>query len=103
MNRSGTLARTLIFSWILVTPVYAYVTHRGLSSDNNIVQIKWLSSPMSWQMNPATGANISGSRESADVIRQSFRAWSSIPTAVLTFVEGSPTADKLAYDGKNVI
>src|SRR5437016_1065161 len=103
MNRFRTLAKILTFSCVLATPVYAYVTQKGLSSANSIVQIKWLSSPISWRMNPNVGANIGGSRELADVIRQSFRAWASIPMAIITFAEGSPTADKFAYDGKNVV
>jgi hypothetical protein len=103
MSQLGTLTKILIFTCVLSTPVYAYVTLRGLSSTNSIVQIKWLSSPISWQMNPTAGPNISGPREVGDIIRQSFRAWSSISTAVITFAEGSPTTDKFGYDGKNVI
>jgi hypothetical protein len=54
-------------------------------------------------MNPVPGANITGSRDPAEVIRQGFRVWSSIPTAIIAFAEGTPIANKVAYDGKNVV
>ena len=88
----------------LSTPLFAYVTLRTLSSTNTIVQVKWLNgSPVSWQMNPTPGGNISGSREQADVARQSFKTWSLIPTADVRLSEGAPTSAQFAYDGKNVV
>jgi hypothetical protein len=56
-------------------------------------------------MNSVVGTNVTGSRQQSDVFRQSFQAWSSIPTAAIAFEEGPAAAAsvKLAYDGKNVV
>lgn len=106
MNRPQTLRTVLILSvasLVIATPFYAYVTSRILSPTNDIVQLRWPAGPISWQMNNNPASNISGSRPFADVVRQSFTTWSSIPTAIITFAEGSPTTAGLGYDGKNVV
>ena len=103
MKRFPTLVRVLIFCCILSTPLYAYVTRKVLSSSKTIMQIKWPSGPINWQMTTTPGSNISGSREVGDVMRQSFRTWSSIPTALISFTEGPPVTVKAGNDGKNVV
>ncbi|PYS53345.1 MAG: hypothetical protein DMG13_13110 [Acidobacteria bacterium] len=107
MNRFRILLKVLAVTLALAAPLYAYVTSKGLSSTNSIVQIKWANGafPIRWQMNPAAGSNITGSRQQSDVVRESFQAWSAIPTATITFAEGPATAAsvKPAYDGMNVI
>ncbi|HYR86835.1 MAG TPA: matrixin family metalloprotease [Terriglobia bacterium] len=105
MNRLPTFAKTLVLTFLLATPLYSYVTLKRLSSTNKIVQLKWAGAPLSWQMNPGVGANVTGAREQGDVMRQSFRTWSSIPTAAITFAERPAAAAtvNLAYDGMNVV
>ncbi len=103
MNRLRMITSALILAALLTSPLYGYVTRKGLSSTNSNVQIKWGSGAVTWQMNPTAALNIGGSRELGDVIRQSFRTWASVPSAVIKFTEGSPVGDKLAYDGKNVV
>ena len=99
MNRSPAATMALLIMFVTAIPVHAYVTSRRLSSTNTVVQIKWAKvSAISWQMNPTPANNISGSREQGDVIRQSFKAWSSIPTADVAFTEGPATISKLAYE-----
>jgi len=103
MNRLRTITSALILAALLTSPLYGYVTQKGLSSTNSIVQVKWGSGAVTWQMNPTASPNLGGSREFGDVIRQSFRSWASVPTALIKFTEGSPVGDKFAYDGKNVV
>src|SRR5262249_13751543 len=103
MNRFPTLVSVLIFSCILSTPLHAYVSRKALSSSNNVVQTRWPAGPITWQMTTTLGSNISGSREVGDVIRQSFKTWSSIPTALISFTESPPVTAKFGKDGKNVV
>lgn len=107
MRRFPFLAKAILVILILAAPLFAYVTQRDFSSTGQVVLIKWSSGafPLPWRMNPVVGTNISGSRQQADVVRQSFQAWSSISTASITFAEGATTAAsvKPAYDGINLI
>jgi hypothetical protein len=54
-------------------------------------------------MNPTVGSNVTGTREQAEVLRQSFAAWAAIPTATISFTEGAPQDRKAAYDGVNIV
>jgi Matrixin len=44
--------------------------------------------PVQWNMNPATGTNISGSRTVAEVMQASFNTWTGAPNAALTVSRG---------------
>ncbi len=44
--------------------------------------------PVTWNLNPATGKNVSGSRAVQDVIAASFAAWTSAPNATLAISQG---------------
>jgi hypothetical protein len=106
MNRRRTFGKVVVLSvvsLIITTPFYAYVTSRILSPTNDIVQLRWPAGPIPWQMNSKPASNISGSRPFDGVVRQSFTTWSSIPTAIITFAEGTPTTAGFGYDGKNVV
>ncbi len=103
MSGSSRLVSTLILVCLIATPLHAYVTRKALSSTKSIVQVKWQNGPISWRMNRTFGSNIKGSHDPAEVVRKSFTAWSSIPTAAITLSEDSPTDDGAAYDGKNMI
>jgi len=103
MKRFGSALKVVVGTCVLASPIYGYVTSRELSSTNMVVQRKWATGPIPWQMNPSAGQNISGSREFGQVVQQSFRTWSSLPTANIIFAEGSPTTAKHTYDGNNVV
>jgi hypothetical protein len=87
--------------------VRAYVTAKALSASGEIVQTKWRPGafPIPWKLNPAQGANVTGARTQADVLRSSFSAWQSLSAALITFTEGSVTATtvKPAFDGTNLV
>jgi len=100
------IIRILLASFILVTPVWAYVTSRTISVDGNIVQKKWKNGfTILWRMNPTVPSNITGSREQAEVFRTSFAKWQAVSTASISFTEGSPTAANVGpgYDQINLI
>jgi matrixin/carboxypeptidase family protein len=107
MKRLGFLIRTAAMIAILATPLWAYVTQKGLSSAGQIVQMKWAPNafPLPWRMNTVTGSNITGARAQIDVVRQSFQAWASTSTASIGFSEGAATdaSAKAAYDGINLV
>lgn len=44
--------------------------------------------PLQWNLNPATGSNITGSRAVADVIQASFNTWTSAPNTALSISRG---------------
>jgi hypothetical protein len=96
-------AATTLFLVMAVGHGSAYVTSRILSSTNEITEQRWASLPISWSMNPTVGSNITGTREQAEVLRQSFASWAAIPPATISFNEGAPQDRKAAYDGVNIV
>jgi hypothetical protein len=51
---------------------------------------------VSWQLNPATGGNISGNRAVADVVQASFNTWLAAPNTVLQVSRGGDLGDTSA-------
>jgi Matrixin/Carboxypeptidase regulatory-like domain len=99
------MKRTLILMLLFTAPLGAYITQKGKSQAGQVVQIKWgpNSFPLTWQMNPVTGANITGTRQQLNVVQASFQAWSSIPS--ISFTQGNQTdpSVKPGYDGINLV
>jgi predicted Zn-dependent protease len=84
----------------------AYVTAKSLSAAGAIVPHKWDSSsfPITWQMNPVQGTNVTGSRTQAAVINQAFQAWQSVvPVSLQQGADTAPTVKADQYDRLNVI
>ncbi len=44
--------------------------------------------PVTWNLNPSTGSNITGTRSVADVMQASFNTWTSAPNAVVAVSRG---------------
>lgn len=90
---------------LFVTETSGYVTSKVLSPEVGITSQKWAAFPITWRMNPVVGGNVTGTREQGEVIRESFQSWSAIPTASITFVEGSPTSPSVlpAFDQVNLV
>ncbi len=101
------LSRVLLIILIVTTPLWSYVTKKLISADNQIVQQRWKPGafPIQWRMNPVRGANVTGSREQAEVLRTSFQKWQQISTASIAFSEGSATDANVrpGLDGINLI
>ena len=90
---------------IIGIPLSAYVTRRTLTSASLALE-RWADAavPIAWHLNPNHGANVSGSRDLAEVFRQTFQAWSGVPTARVLFTEGAAiTVANAAQDGINLI
>ena len=96
-----------ILTLAVAIPVRGYVTSKSLAAIGGVVQQKWRSGsfPLVWRMNPTKGANVTGAREQADVLRQSFQAWQSLTTATISFSEGAPTdaGVKPGFDQINLV
>jgi hypothetical protein len=48
--------------------------------------------PVTWNLNPSIGSNISGSRSVADLMQSSFNTWTSAPNAALSVTRGPDSA-----------
>ena len=102
------MRKVLILLLVLVatTPTVAYIPQTILI-DGSVTAIKWATGafPITWQMNPTVGTNITGSREQAVVFRESFEQWVDVSTALISFTEGTATTAsvKPGFDQINVI
>jgi len=102
------MRRTLILLAIVLatSPVAAYIPQTNLI-DGSVTAVKWAGDafPITWQMNPTVGSNVTGSRGQAVVFRNSFEQWADVSTALVSFTEGAATnvAVKPGFDQINVI
>jgi hypothetical protein len=82
----------------------AYTTAKSIAADGSIVAHKWAAGPISWQMFPTQGANVTGNRAQGDVMTAAFTAWTAV--VPITVIKGPDTAAAVKanqYDGINVI
>jgi hypothetical protein len=83
----------------------AYFPIEIRSVQGNIVPFKWDAStlPITWQMDPVQGANITGLRSQATVVAQAFQAWQSV--AAVSLIQGSNISGRKfdVMDGVNLI
>jgi hypothetical protein len=95
----------VVVAGIASKPLRAYWTAKTISAvDGSIVQRKWISStfPVIWQMNPAQGSNVTGSRQQSDVLNTSFAAWAAVaPVSAKQGANANCPPDQ--YDGTNCI
>ena len=96
----------LLLVFVATTPMAAYIPQTNLI-DGSVTAVKWATGafPITWQMNPTVGSNVTGSREQAVVFRDSFQQWVDVSTALVSFTEGSATnvSVKPGFDQINVI
>src|SRR6185369_12010411 len=62
----------------IAIPSSGYITQRKLLG-NAILQVKWPSSTMTWNLVPTQGTLITGSRSLSTVADASFATWDAIP------------------------
>jgi predicted Zn-dependent protease len=89
----------------LAIPVHGYITTRRLVGDV-IVQNKWASSNITWQLNPGQGSKVTGSRTLSQVAQTSFDAWEAVSIAAVNFTRGADTAATAGHtfdDGINMV
>ncbi len=99
------VSAVLMVCAILVSiPIRAYDTFKTLTN-GQILTVKWKSFPVTWQLNPSQGSNVTGSRTQAEIIVQSFQAWQSASTASVSLTQGADVDKSLGVkiDGFNVI
>ena len=78
---------------VLVAPSYSYLpdyTAAGASPQPNRWDFNQF--PVVWNLNPAKGSNVSGSRSVADVMTAAFATWKSAPNAALQVSRGPDVA-----------
>jgi hypothetical protein len=87
-----TLATLVCMAILLVSPASSWLPQFTAPASGGAPQPDhWdLSAfPLQWNLNPATGANVSGSRTVADVIQASFTTWTSAPNTALSITHGA--------------
>jgi hypothetical protein len=92
-----------IVTLALSIPLRAYVIAVS-RSNGNIVRHKWKNSafPITWQMNPVQGANVTGTRTQAEVFAASFASFQSISTASVSFTQGAFTSASTRPGGDDI-
>ena len=110
MKKYGLLAfvvMQVVLAGVASKPLRAYVTAKSISAvDGSIVAHKWISSafPVTWQMYPTQGSNVTGSRQQSDVLNTSFGAWAAVvPVSVTQGANTAATVLPNQYDGINCI
>jgi Matrixin len=78
---------------LMVKPSYSYVPDYTAGS-GGAQPDRWDFSafPVTWNLNPATGKNISGSRNVADVMAQAFATWQAAPNTSLQITRGADSS-----------
>ncbi|MCU1286520.1 MAG: Peptidase [Acidobacteriales bacterium] len=110
MNRSA-LGRTLAMVGVLaiiLLPLSSAFPHLNdlTASSTGPVPDHWAASafPIVWNINPARGGNVQGSRAVADVIQASFTTWTSAPNTTLSVARGNDSTKTAAgMDNTNLI
>jgi hypothetical protein len=97
----------VVLAGVASKPLRAYVTAKTISAvDGSIVQRMWIPSafPITWQMNPVQGTNVTGSRLQSDVLNASFAAWAAVaPVSAKQGANTDPTVKPNNYDQINCI
>ena len=92
------LIRAIIFAALVlalglfaVSPAFSWLP-QFTGSSSNVDRWDFTAFPVTWNVNPSTGANIQGSRDVHAVIAASFQTWTSAPNTALNVSEGAPSA-----------
>jgi hypothetical protein len=70
----------------LAAPAFSYLSE---FTGQSVSRWDFSAFQVQWNLNPATGSNITGLRSAADVIQASFDAWTSAPNAALPVTRGA--------------
>src|SRR5262245_31549469 len=64
-----------VIGLLAASPISGYVTLQRLAKTGDIVQERWAANafPIPWRLNPTRGANVTGTRTLAEVMRASFQ------------------------------
>ena len=101
----GAFVRIVLLILIIGIPLTAHVPQRVLTPAGLALE-RWAdaSFPITWHLNPSRGASVAGTRDLADLFRESFQTWSAVTTARASFSEGATTTvTNAARDGINLI
>jgi len=91
----------LLIAACTALPSRGYITQKKLQG-TAIVQVKWPSSSLTWNLVPPQAANITGSRTLSTVANASFATWDALTTATITFTRGADTSPSATYGYDNV-
>lgn len=91
----------------LALPAFSYLSELTRSG-GTVVPDHWdfKSFPVTWNLNPATGSNITGSQNVANVMQAAFNTWTTSPNATLLVTRGadsSVTAESSSPSNINLI
>ncbi len=90
------LAARPAFSWL---PQFT-------GSSANVDRWDFTSFPVQWNINPATGSNVTGSRDVHAVLAASFATWLAAPNTTLNITEGAPSnvgSEELSPSNVNLV
>ena len=100
----GLLAGVILCAVLLSLPAFSwlpqFVTETGSGGTPQPAHWDFTAFPVTWQLNPTTGSNITGSRSVADVMQASFNAWTGAPNAAIAISRGpdsSATSAGVSY------
>lgn len=98
-----TFALALIVLLLITVPLHAYIIQTIKASDGSIVQFKWQSMPITWQMNSAVGSNVDTSNRSQEAaFIAAFASWQAVSTATVSFTESAASSSvTVQCDGAN--
>lgn len=89
--RSLILMGVAVFLGLLaVRPAFSWLP-QFTNSSNNVDRWDFTAFPVTWSLNPSTGANVQGNRDVHTVIAASFGTWLSAPNTTLSLSEGAPS------------
>jgi hypothetical protein len=96
MNRAPQKVLLLAFPLLALAAALFYAAPArsylaGLAAPNQPTRWNFKAFPVQWNLNPATGTNITGQRTVAEVIQASFNTWTGAPNAFLAVTRGPDT------------
>jgi hypothetical protein len=110
------MKRTFLITTCLVAAIIAITLYRPLPASSHLNDFTsssagpqpdhWAASalPVQWNLNPAHGANIQGSRSVADVIQASFSTWMGAPNTAVSAARGPDSgATAAGFNTTNLI
>lgn len=95
MKTTAVLALLLLVAAavVLVTPGYSYLPNYTTSNSGPMMDHWDFSAfPVQWNLNPAAGSNITGTRAVADVMNAAFASWQSAPNTALQVSRGADSS-----------
>ncbi|HWR13246.1 MAG TPA: matrixin family metalloprotease [Terriglobales bacterium] len=88
MNRISFALAAICLIALAVTPGYSWLS-QFTGGPNNVDRWDFTAFPVVWNLNPATGSNVTGNRSVHDVMVASFATWTTAPNAALGVNEGA--------------